>query len=195
RTDAGELWLKNHPEASQELMSLLSEVIIEYLSAQVRSGCHVLQVFEAMGEHISPDHLETFAVPAMRRIASALKERHPEVPLMVFPRGACYALPALQQAGYDVVTADTATDLERAVEDLTAASGGGRVANLQGNFDPKWLRPGSSVEDVQREVEVMLKKLPPKGPRLIANLGEGLNGQERPELVQAFVDAVHAWKR
>lgn len=29
------------------------------------------------------------------------------------------------QAGYDVVTADTATDLERAVEDLTAASGGG----------------------------------------------------------------------
>ncbi|CAJ1421599.1 unnamed protein product [Effrenium voratum] len=48
---------------------------------------------------------------------------------------------------------------------------------------------------VQREVEVMLKKLPPKGPRLIANLGEGLNGQERPELVQAFVDAVHAWKR
>ncbi|CAJ1344641.1 unnamed protein product [Effrenium voratum] len=159
RTDAGELWLKNHPEASQELMSLLSEVIIEYLSAQVRSGCHVLQVFEAMGEHISPelwqagrDHLETFAVPAMRRIASALKERHPEVPLMVFPRGACYALPALQQAGYDVVTADTATDLERAVEDLTAASGGGggRVANLQGNFDPKWLRPGSSVEDAPR---------------------------------------------
>ena len=24
----------------------------------------------------------------------------------------------------------------------------GRVASLQGNFDPKWLRPGSSVEDV-----------------------------------------------
>ncbi|CAK9084148.1 Uroporphyrinogen decarboxylase (UPD) (URO-D) [Durusdinium trenchii] len=146
RTDAGERWLKEHPEASKELMSLLSEVIIEYLSAQVRSGCHVLQVFEAMGEHISPANLESFAVPAMTRIATALKERHPEVPLMVFPRGACYALPALQNAGFDVVTADCATDLAEAELSLKAASQG-RVANLQGNFDPKWLRPGSSVED------------------------------------------------
>eukprot|EP00438_Fugacium_kawagutii_P022845 Skav230320 [mRNA] locus=scaffold430:409764:410998:+ [translate_table: standard] len=54
------------------------EVIIEYLSAQAVNGCQVLQVFEAMGEHISPANLETFAVPAMARIASALKERHPE---------------------------------------------------------------------------------------------------------------------
>lgn len=192
RTDAGELWLKEHPEASQELMSLLSEVIIEYLSAQVRNGCHVLQVFEAMGEHISPANLEDFAVPAMARIATALKERHPEVPLMVFPRGACYALPTLQNAGFDVVTADCATDLADAALSLQAEARG-RVANLQGNFDPKWLRPGSSVEDVEREVEVMLSKVPTG--RLIANLGEGLNGQESPELVQAFVDAVHAWKR
>jgi len=193
RTDAGEIWLKEHPEASKELMDLLSEVIIEYLSAQARNGCHVLQVFEAMGEHISPANLEQFAVPAMARIATALKERHPEVPLMVFPRGACYALPALQSAGFDVVTADCETDLEDAAQSLKAASKGGRVASLQGNFDPKWLRPGSSVEDVEREVKVMLSKLQ-SGPRLIANLGEGLNGQESPELVQAFVDAVHAWR-
>jgi len=198
RTDAGEIWLKEHPEASRELLELLSEVIIEYLSAQARAGCKVLQVFEAMGEHISPDNFNSFALPAMRRIAEGLKERHPEVPLMVFPRGACYALTDLQTAGYDVVTVDTATDLAEASSQLKAeaAKTGGRVANLQGNFDPKWLRPseGSTEEDVKREVKAMLSKLDPDGPRLIANLGEGLNGKESPELVQAFVTAVHAWK-
>eukprot|EP00439_Symbiodinium_sp_Y106_P036206 s2358_g4.t1 len=154
-TDAGEIWLKEHPEASRELLELLSEVIIEYLSAQARAGCKVLQVFEAMGEHISPDNFNSFALPAMRRIAEGLKERHPEVPLMVFPRGACYALTDLQTAGYDVVTVDTATDLAEASSQLKAeaAKTGGRVANLQGNFDPKWLRPseGSTEEDVRSQ--------------------------------------------
>ncbi|CAK9084254.1 Uroporphyrinogen decarboxylase (UPD) (URO-D) [Durusdinium trenchii] len=207
RTDAGERWLKEHPEASKELMSLLSEVIIEYLSAQVRSGCHVLQVFEAMGEHISPANLESFAVPAMTRIATALKERHPEVPLMVFPRGACYALPALQNAvlseqwptsrhiplilqfyavapkeaekhaGFDVVTADCATDLAEAELSLKAASQG-RVANLQGNFDPKWLRPGSSVEDVKPKKAKALEPL-----ELVAACQSWLDAQRAGEPV------------
>eukprot|EP00439_Symbiodinium_sp_Y106_P040835 s1045_g5.t1 len=47
------------------------------------------------------------------------------------------------------------------------------------------------MSEVKREVKAMLSKLDPDGPRLIANLGEGLNGKESPELVQAFVTAVH----
>lgn len=198
RTDAGERWLQEHEEGASQLLALLSKVIIEYLSAQVRAGCQVLQVFEAMGEHISRENFERWALPAMKEIAQELRKRHPEVPLMVFPRGACYALPALQSAGYDVVTADTATDLGEAAAQLRAEAErtGGHVASLQGNFDPKWLRPsdGSTAEDVRREVKAMLSKLESgKQPRLIANLGEGLMGKESPELVACFVEEIHSW--
>lgn len=196
RTDAGEQWLAQHPEASRELLALLTAVVIEYLSAQVRAGCQVLQVFEAMGEFITPENFERWALPAMADIAGELKRRHPEVPLMVFPRGACHALPALQAAGYDVVTADTGTDLgeaARALREEAERSGRARPAALQGNFDPRWLRPseGGSREAVRREVQRMLDSLGGAGPGLVANLGEGLNGKESPELVAAFVDAVH----
>ena len=88
-------------------------------------------------------HLETFAVPAMADIASELKRRHPSVPLMVFPRGACYALPALQNAGYDVVTADCATDLVEAREALKTASRG-RALDL---------RPKSGLEVCGRDIQ------------------------------------------
>jgi uroporphyrinogen decarboxylase len=195
-TDSGERWLADHPEEARALMSLLTSVIIEYMSAQVRAGCHLLQVFEAMGMHITQEHFETFALPAMQEIAKELKTRHPDVPLMVFPRGASYALPALQTAGYDVVTCDTATGLGHAAQALreeAERSGHSRLAALQGNFDPKWLRPdeGSTAADVRREVASMLESLGPDSPGLIANLGEGLSGKESPELVAAFVDAVH----
>lgn len=197
RTDAGERWLTDHPNASRELLALLTQVIVEYLSAQVRAGCHILQVFEAMGEHISPANFEEWALPAMAEIARELKRRHPDVPLMVFPRGACYALPALQTIGFDVVSVDCNTGLDEAAHALRAEASrtGGRIATLQGNFNPRWLRPeeGGTPEIVRSEVQKMFNSLGPKSPGLIANLGEGLNGKESPELVAAFVDAVHAF--
>jgi len=195
RTDAGESWLANHEAASKELFELLTAVVIEYLDAQARNGAQALQVFEAMGEHISEENFYRWAMPAMTEIAQELRRRHPTVPLMVFPRGACYSLAALQSAGYDVVTADTATDLGAAAKSLQeeAKKTGSRVATLQGNFDPKWLRPkeGSTVEKVREEVKAMYASMGEHAPGLIANLGEGLMGTESPELVAAFVEAVH----
>jgi len=195
RTDQGEFWLKNHEAESKELFKLLTAVVIEYLSGQVRAGAQALQVFEAMGEFISEESFYKWAMPAMKEIATELKRRHPEVPLMVFPRGACYSLAALQSAGYDVVTADTQTDLGAAAKALQeeAAKTGTRVATLQGNFDPKWLRvkSGGTVEKVREEVKAMYARMGEHSPGLIANLGEGLNGTESTELVAAFVEAVH----
>merc|ERR1712228_565033 len=110
-------------------------VVVEYLSLQVEAGAQMLQVFEAMGAFISPTSFERFALPYMRQIAQQLKARHPEVPLMVFPRGASYALPALQDAGYDVLTLDDSLPREQVRSRLPGIC-------VQGNFDPKLLIDG-----------------------------------------------------
>ena len=178
-------WLVNHPEASKELLGMLTTIVIEYMSEQVESGAHMLQLFEAMGMMIDEDEFGIYAMPCLETIASELKARYPDVPLMVFARGASHANGRLSELGYDVVTIDGGVD-------RSAARGvvGGR-AGLQGNYDPRELVAGGgrTVDTVRRTAGDLLEALGPQ--RLIANLGEGLGGSESPELVAAFVDAIH----
>ena len=178
-------WLHTHPLASQDLLDILTNIVIEYMSLQIENGAHMLQLFEAMGMMINPAEFEQYALPCLRTIASELKRRHPNVPLMIFARGACYMNEQLSTMGYDVITIDGSVN--RAMARSVVAD---RVG-LQGNYDPGELivTNGKTVETVRQTARELLISLGPQ--RLIANLGEGLGGNESPELVAAFVDAIH----
>jgi uroporphyrinogen decarboxylase len=89
-TDIGMKWLDEHPEESKTLLRILTKLVIEYMSAQVENGAHMLQVFEAMGMMINEDNFEKYALPCLKEISRELKSRFPDVPLMVFSRGARY---------------------------------------------------------------------------------------------------------
>ena len=190
-------WLRNHPEESKALFELFTTIVVDYLSAQVEAGADLIQVFEAMGEFISPEDFNQWALPSLQTIAARLKVLHPDVPLLVFPRGAGYSITALQAAGYDVVSLDTLADRRASRLNLQAAFEqqspvGGRLvpATVQGNLDVKLLEKGQSLEELLKGTRVLLEELGTQ--RLIANLGEGLTGKEDPSLVAAFIDGIHS---
>lgn len=186
-TENGIKWLDEYPEASRQLLQLLTKIVTEYVACQVEAGCHMVQIFEAMGMMIDKDRFEKFALPCLEEISREMKTRYPEVPLMVFSRGACYMNEELSKRGFDIVTIDGS------VERSSARAAVGERAGLQGNYDPTELIPdndGTKTTDTVRATAVaMLHELGPQ--RLIANLGEGLGGKESPELVKAFVDSIH----
>ena len=86
--EIGMKWLDDHPEESTTLLQVLTKIVIEYMSAQVEEGAHMLQVFEAMGMMIDEEHFYKFAMPCLEAISKELKSRFPDAPLMVFARGA-----------------------------------------------------------------------------------------------------------
>ena len=189
-------WLDSHPVESQRLLDLLTETVIDYMSAQIDAGADLMQVFEAMGEFIDEDKFYKWCLPCLQKIATELRARHPDTPLLVFPRGATYALKAMQEAGYDVVTLDTATSragIRQILADSAASSPPphGRMSSVQGNLDVSVLKGdvGNTEKDVEDAVRTMLQDLGPQN--LIANLGEGLTGKEDPVLVNKFIDSVH----
>ena len=174
-------WLYRQPEASHRLLSLLTDVLVEFLIAQIDAGAQVVQVFDSWAGVLSPDLFRTFALPYLRRIGEEVGKARPEVPRIVFARGAHASLAELAGAGYDVVGLDWTID-PRQARQLT----GGRVA-LQGNLDPCALYAES--ETIRRLTHRMLEAFGPRGH--IANLGHGLHPDHNPDHVRAFVEAVH----
>mmetsp|Transcript_64409 Transcript_64409/g.126454 ORF Transcript_64409/g.126454 Transcript_64409/m.126454 type:complete len:393 (+) Transcript_64409:83-1261(+) len=173
-TEVGEKWLNEHPAESTELLKRLTAVVIDYLSAQAEAGAHMLQVFEAMGMMITPESFEKWALPCMQEIATELKRRHPDIPLLGFPRGACYANTWLQDAGFDVVTMDCETGVVDTRASLAKAGGfqGGPCSAVQGNLNPAVLRSklGSDESQVEAAARELLSAAGPQN--LIVNLGE-----------------------
>merc|ERR1719384_1341678 len=96
---------------------------------------------------------EEFALPCLEKIAIELKARYPDLPLMVFSRGACYANEKLSHMGFDVVTMDG--DVDRS----TARATVGDRCGLQGNYDPKELieENGKTPETVKETAKALLE--------------------------------------
>lgn len=176
-------WFYKYPEASHALLQRLTDTIIIYLEGQIAAGAQLLQIFDSWANEIGPDVFATFSKPYLLQIAKAIKAKHPEVPLIVFAKGANYAIEELaRDSEYDVVGLDW-TISPAAARQLV----GDRVA-LQGNLDPCALY--SSKEIIREEVRKMLESFG-STQGLIGNLGHGLHPSHDPELVGAFIDAVH----
>ena len=201
-TDAGSSWLAKDQAMSVRLLDLLTDVVIEYLVAQVDAGAKVLQIFEAMGEHISEADFQTFATPCLIKIADELRRRRPAVPLMCFTRDAMHANTDMQvKAKYDVITLDLSvngSDVRKTcLKNYKVASESGdatnssRIPTLQGNFDPSYLIPSAPgwESEIDSAVSFMLDQFGPQ--KLIANLGAGLGGKEDPDKVLYLVNSIH----
>ena len=173
-------WLYRYPLAAHELLRCLTDVLADYLIRQVEAGAQVVQVFDSWAGLLGPGEFETFSLPYLRDLAHRFKLAHPDVPCIVFARGAHHALKALADTEYDVIGLDWTMD------PVAARKETGRKS-LQGNLDPAVLfaKPGTIRAEVRRMLEAF-------GPRRhIANLGHGMHPNHNPVRARIFVDAVH----
>ncbi|MEM6545977.1 MAG: uroporphyrinogen decarboxylase [Pseudomonadota bacterium] len=173
----------NQPELMHQLLSILSDAVADYLTAQVHAGAQALQIFDTWGGSLSAAAYREFSLTYMQRIAEKLP-REAEgraVPLIVFTKGGGQWLSSIADCGAQAVGIDWTTDIGRA-----RAAVGDRVA-LQGNMDPMMLF--ASPKRIREEVGSILAGFG-EGSGHIFNLGHGITPGVNPDHVTAFVDAV-----
>lgn len=82
-------WLYKYPKESHNLLTILSDIIVDYLCMQVEAGAQVLQVFESSAEFLNAQLFEEFLMPYLRHIRSSVKSRLKskqleEVPMVIY---------------------------------------------------------------------------------------------------------------
>ena len=165
---------------AHKLLQSITDILIEYVIAQVDAGAQLIQVFDSWAGLLSPEAFDEFALPYLKQVADGLQAARPDIPKTVFAKGAYYALEDLAATSYDVIGLDWTMDPREARR---------RVGNktLQGNLDPCMLF--ASKERIREEVRKMIDAFG-DGPH-IANLGHGMLPSHDPEHAGAFIDAVH----
>jgi uroporphyrinogen decarboxylase len=168
------------PELFQRLMNLLTEATIEYLSAQVAAGAEALMLFDSWAGVLAPSLFRAHCVQPAARIVSALKKRHPEVPVIGFPRLAGVMTRDYGTTGVDAVGVDTGSDIAIVASMLPTD-----VA-VQGNLDPLAVVAGGAA--MADGATAILNAM--RGRPFIFNLGHGVVPQTPPDHVAALLELV-----
>ena len=169
----------NDPGAWDALLDRLGRAVVRYLNAQIAAGVQAVQLFDSWAGCLGEDDYRRYVLPHTRRVIEGLT---PGVPLIHFAAGNPALLPALAEAGGDVIGVDWRIGLDEAWRQI----GAGRA--IQGNLDPAVLL--ATPAEVRRRAKEVLGRAGGR-PGHIFNLGHGVLPQTPVENVLALVEAVH----
>jgi uroporphyrinogen decarboxylase len=171
---------RRDPALFGALIDLLTEAVTHYLSAQVAAGAEVLQLFDSWAGVLPEPELRRWCIEPTRRIVETLRARHPEIPVIAFPRGigAMYEVFAVE-VPCQGVSLDTTVPVGWAARTLRRDPG----LCLQGNLDPLAL-----LADGPTIVAEAARIVRAYGDRpFIFNLGHGVIQETPPESVGRLV--------
>ncbi len=178
--EAKSFYYKN-PILAQQLLQMITDTTIAYLKEQVNSGADLVQVFDSWGGLLEPDDFLEISFKYIQQIVDAVK---PLAPVIVFAKGAWFALPEMAASGA------SGLGIDWTIRPHIARQYAGDNITLQGNFDPaKLLAP---IPEIKQSVKKMLSDFGPT--RHIANLGHGILPNVPVDHARAFVDTVKEYQ-
>ena len=153
------------PQAFSVIVEAIADMTVDYLCGQVEAGVEAVQLFDSWAGSLAPDQFERWVIAPTAQIVTAFKARHPEVPVIGFPKGAGGKLGAYaRETGVDAIGLDETVDPAWAAAELP------RDLPVQGNLDPLALLSGGAT--LESAVERILSIF--AGRPHIFNLGHGI---------------------
>ena len=167
------------------LLDRLADIALAFLRTQVAAGVSAVQLFDSWAGALSEADYRTYVMPYSAKVLTGLREGAEAgagVPRIHYGVGTAVLLPAMAEAGADVVGVDWRTPLDQAAEQI------GHGRSVQGNLDPAVLFADWDV--VAREARRVLAE-GRATPGHVFNLGHGVPPETDPEVLTRLVALVH----
>ena len=153
------------PAKMDAILDMVSRITVDYLSGQIEAGVDAVQLFDSWAGSLSPIQFEQMVIARTAWIVAELRKRHPDTPVIGFPKGAGGKLRA-----YAAETGVDAIGLDETVDPLWAAKELPDGVPVQGNLDPLALiAGGEALRNATRRILDAFADRPH-----IFNLGHGI---------------------
>ena len=166
------------PDGFAGLIDLLVESTAQYLINQVNAGAEALQIFDSWAGALDAQSFKRWCIDPTKQIVDLVKDTHPNVPIIGFPRSA-----GQNYFNYVQGTGVTAVGLDQFVDTTWAARTLQPLVPVQGNLDPVHLLTGGDAMILA--AEKIIGDL--SGGHFVFNLGHGINKETPVEHVEQLV--------
>jgi uroporphyrinogen decarboxylase len=167
------------PGAWHALMERIVRGLVGYVNGQVHAGAQAIQLFDSWVGCLGPEDYREFVLPHSRTLIAGIA---PGVPVIHFGTGTATLLPAMREAGGDVLGLDWRTPLDWGWEQV------GHDRAVQGNLDPLVLY--AEPEYIRTRARRVLEQAGGR-PGHIFNLGHGILPRTPVEHVIRLIADVH----
>lgn len=170
-------------EVFDAIMDRVTAATIEYLSAQIDAGAEVVKLFDSWAGSLKGQDFDDYALKPAKEIIAAIKARHPDTPIIAFPREA-----GERYIGFAKATGADCVALDNSVAATWAAEHVQVDGCVQGNLASSHMVTGGEalVSETRAIVDAFSN-----GPHIF-NLGHGITPDADPENVQLMIDTVRA---
>lgn len=169
------------PAAFAEIIEAVADMTVDYLSGQIAAGAEAVQLFDSWAGSLAPRQFEQWVIAPNARIVAGLRARHPDVPVIGFPKGAGAKLAAYaRETGVGAIGLDETIDPAWAARELPPGM------PVQGNLDPLALLTGGAA--LENAVAAILSSL--AGRPHIFNLGHGIIKETPIPHVERLIELV-----
>ena len=162
-----------------DIIKILSEIIIEHLKRQIENGADIIQVFDTHSNILDHDSKQKLSIEPIKKICKSIKKVYPDIPISFFSKDINYDLKGLYEY-IDILSFSSGVRMKDYLKILP------KKLIFQGNLDPIKLLVGGTA--MKESVLKILRDM--EGKDFIFNLGHGILPQTPRKNVEECISLV-----